>query len=274
MKDSLFNVGGKLSKPANTLIEKVSGAVGMLYEPTHIRRIAKAEADAALIAANPGVGTSSLRRRAFRRWIAQEERQQTNMESVLEKTIPKLATGAAPDAVEDDWIVAFFEKARMVPDEQIQELWSRILAGQANAPGSFSRQTVNILADLDRRSAFLFRQLCRFCVRIHADIVPFVHLGPHSDVYLPHGIDDRSLRTLASLNLVHFASDVIGLNAHFEPRTRVIYHDEYFILESATRLSIGSVLLSRTGEELYPVSRPIPIPGFLRFVQRCVTEKR
>lgn len=273
--DSLFNVGGKLSKPANTLIEKVSGAVGMLYEPTHIRRIARAEADAALIAASPGVEMSSLRRRALRRWIAQEERQQTNMESVLEKTIPKLDAGAAPDAVEDDWIVAFFEKASMVSDEQLQELWSRILAGQANAPGSFSRQTVNILADLDRRSAFLFKQLCRFCVRIHGDIVPFVHLGPHSGVYRPHGIDERSIRTLASLNLVHYASDVIELSAFFEPRTRVVYHGEYFTLEFATRLSIGCVQLSRAGEELYPVSTPHPIPGFLSFVQRCVaSEKR
>ena len=39
---------GKLSKPADTLIKKVSGAIGGVFEPWQIKRIAKAEAEANL----------------------------------------------------------------------------------------------------------------------------------------------------------------------------------------------------------------------------------
>jgi hypothetical protein len=40
---------GDLAKPADTLIKKVSDAVGGIFQPFQIKRIAKAEAEAALI---------------------------------------------------------------------------------------------------------------------------------------------------------------------------------------------------------------------------------
>jgi hypothetical protein len=33
---------GDISKPATTLIEKISNAAGIIYLPTHIKRVAKA----------------------------------------------------------------------------------------------------------------------------------------------------------------------------------------------------------------------------------------
>ena len=37
---------GDISKPATVLIEKISGAVGVLYEPRRIKKKAEAEAEA------------------------------------------------------------------------------------------------------------------------------------------------------------------------------------------------------------------------------------
>ena len=48
---SLINPGG-LTKPVTVLIEKISNAVGTLWEPKQIRRVAQAEADAAMILAS------------------------------------------------------------------------------------------------------------------------------------------------------------------------------------------------------------------------------
>jgi hypothetical protein len=42
---------GKLSEPATKLIDTVANAVGVTYEPTRVRRKAKAEADATIIIA-------------------------------------------------------------------------------------------------------------------------------------------------------------------------------------------------------------------------------
>jgi hypothetical protein len=46
----LINIDlGGLSKPATLLIEKISVAVGTIFQPYQIKRIAQAEADAARI---------------------------------------------------------------------------------------------------------------------------------------------------------------------------------------------------------------------------------
>ena len=51
---SLVNLG-KLSKPADTLIKKVSSAVGGMFEPWQIKRVAKAQAEADLIKAQSDI---------------------------------------------------------------------------------------------------------------------------------------------------------------------------------------------------------------------------
>jgi len=46
--NSVLNLG-EISKPANTLINKISEAVGGVFMPFQIIRVAKAEAEAAII---------------------------------------------------------------------------------------------------------------------------------------------------------------------------------------------------------------------------------
>ena len=41
------------------------------------------------------------------------------------------------NAIEDDWIIKFFDKNRLVTDEDVQDLWASILAGEANSAGSY-----------------------------------------------------------------------------------------------------------------------------------------
>ncbi len=58
----LINLGD-LSKPATVLVEKVCNAVGIVYEPTRIRRKAHAEADAQQILAAGQMEADALQRR-------------------------------------------------------------------------------------------------------------------------------------------------------------------------------------------------------------------
>ena len=67
----------------------------------------------------------------------------------------------------------FFEKSRIVSDNEMQELWSRVLAGEANDPGTYSKRTVNFLSDLDKGEAALFTKLCGF-VWLMGNLVPLV----------------------------------------------------------------------------------------------------
>ena len=185
-KETSISLVGKLSKPANTLIEKISNAVGILFQPRQIRRIAKAKADAALVEVKSEIEITDLHRRAARRWIEEEAQHQKNMEDVTAKALPQLNENANPGAIEDDWLVNFFDKSRIVSDNEMQDLWSRVLAGEANAPGTYSRRTVNFLSDLDKAEADLFTKLFGFVWKIPF-LAPLVFDGK-AEIYNRHGL--------------------------------------------------------------------------------------
>ena len=152
-KGSLVNIDfGSLSEPATVLIEKISDAVGGIAKPGQITRVAKAEADAEVIKARARIEISEMEERALQRMVREEGQRQENMESITAKAIPHLKDDAKPDEIEKDWITNFFDKCRLISDQEMQTLWANILAGQANAPGSFSKRTIEIVAALDKRT--------------------------------------------------------------------------------------------------------------------------
>ncbi len=159
---SLVNIG-ELSRPATVLIEKISDAIGGVFQPWQIRRVAEAEADAEKIKAVTQIEITNLHHRALQRFIIEEAKKQNNIESITAKALPLLEEKAQPQNVEDDWITNFFDRCRLISDEEMQMLWSKLLAGEANSPGKYSKRTVNLLASLDKTEAHLFTQLCTFC---------------------------------------------------------------------------------------------------------------
>ena len=193
-----------LSEPATTLIKKVSNAAGVLFEPRQVRRIAKAKADAAFLNAKTQIRITDLHRRAARRWIEEEAQHQENMEELTARAVPELTEGADPGAMDNDWIANFFGKSRIVSDSEMQQLWARILAGEANSPGSYSKRTVNLLADLDKVDTTLFSALCGFNWTLGV-LVPLV-FDPKASVYMNHGINFEALKHLDSAGLVQFDS--------------------------------------------------------------------
>ena len=89
--------------------------------------------------------------------------------------------------MEDDWVTNFFDKSRIVSDEEMQSIWAKVLAGEANAPGSYSKRTVNLLGDLDTRDAELFQSLCRFGWFV-GEFTPLV-FDPQATIYSDLGIE-------------------------------------------------------------------------------------
>ena len=97
------------------------------------------------------------------------------MESITEKAIPQLNDSSNPQNMEDDWITNFFDKCRIVSDEEMQLLWAKVLAGEANSPGTYSKRTVNSLGSLDKRDAQLFTNFCSFVMIIKGEPTPLIY---------------------------------------------------------------------------------------------------
>lgn len=296
---------GDLSKPATVLIEKISAAVGALFQPYQVVNLAKAEAEAEQIRAESRIEVGDLERRAVHRWLREEAKRQKNMESITSLALPQLREDSKPEILGDDWISHFFEKSRLISDEGMQRLWSAVLAGEANAPGAFSKSTLNVLAALDKSDAELFTRLCWFAWQIEGfqkamlkggdttkrelHLVPVVFGSPggawYSEIYTRCGINYSSLNHLRTLGLVYFDAD--GFWWHPLPQTTTVFyfgrplevHFErmnYPMAPKADEYSIpvGHALLSRAGQELAELCHPEAVDGFFEYVTTCWKNSR
>ncbi len=268
MSDNPLVNFGDLSKPATILIEKISAAVGGIFKPGQIVRVAKAEAEASRIQAESQIQVTDLHRRAMHRFLEEEAKKQLNIEAITQKALPLIEDKSVPQNVADDWITNFFDKSRIVSDGDMQELWSRVLAGEANAPGAFAKRTVNLLADLDKVDAQLFTNLCGFGWQI-GDVVPLV-FDVQGELYNRSGINFNTLAHLESLGLIQFGELTGFQRLKFQKITTVLYYGRptslTFPHEKDNALPIGQVLLTRAGQQLAPVCGSTSVEGFYEFV--------
>ena len=265
---SLVNLG-KLSKPADTLIKKVSSAVGGIFEPWQIKRVAKAKAEASLIKAKSELEITDLHRRAMHRFVEEEANRQENMEAITEKAIPQLEDGSDPSRMEDDWVTNFFDKSRIVSDSDMQELWARVLAGEANSPGTYSKRTVNFLGDLDKKDAELFSALCSFGWFV-GNFTPLV-FDSRASIYNEKNLNFSTLTHLDSIGLVQFNNFTEFSRTGLPKTFTVSYCGEPLTLtmpnEKDNKLSIGRVLLTQVGFELASVCQAPNVEGFFAYVK-------
>lgn len=259
---------GELTKPATVLIEKISDAVGGIFKPHQIVRVAKAEVAAEQIRAQSQIHVTELQRRAMYRFFEEEGKRQSNIEDITRKALPLLEEKSSPQNVEDDWITNFFDKCRIVSDEQMQTLWSKVLAGEANSPGAFSRRTVNLMADLDKGDAELFTHLCGF-VWVIGNIVPLV-FDVQADIYNRLELTFNSLSHLETLGFIQFENIAGFKRLGLPKKTTAFYYQRpvelTFPNDADNALALGSVLLTRAGHELAPVCGSAPVDGFFDYV--------
>jgi len=269
---SLINFG-EISKPATVLIEKISDALGGYFKPYQIKRVASAEAEAEIIKAQTQIDITDLQQRAFIRFIGEEAMKQQNIEQITEKAIIQLTTDSIPEAIEDDWITNYFDKCRIVSDEEMQLLWSKVLSGEANQPGKYSKRTVNYLSSLDKTDATLFCKLCSFGC-FFEEILPIIHY--RDEFYKQNDISFDLLRHLNDIGLISF-NWVTGFSKIGLPKQIVISYygtplNIKFTKETDNVLKIGNILLTQTGEQLAGICNSEPIPGFMDYLRDKLTK--
>jgi len=266
--NSLLNLGD-LAKPASTLIEKISDAIGGIFKPYQIRRVAQAEAEAEKIRAAAQIEITDLQRRAMLRFFAEEAKKQNNIESITSKALPQVTEEAMPDHVEDDWITNFFDKCRLISDEEMQILWAKILAGEANSPGKYSKRTVDLLASLDKIDAVLFAKLCSFSFYI-AEVTPLIYDINHS-IYTDHGIDFTAISHLESIGLIHCEHLAGYVRQGLGQKGFVHYFGNKVWIEfkkpEDNELQLGHVMLTKTGQQLAPICGAQPRDGFVDYIK-------
>ncbi|MGD0709198.1 MAG: DUF2806 domain-containing protein [Anaerolineaceae bacterium] len=260
-----------LPKVAINLIDKCSDAIGGIAKPAQIRRVARAEADAAKIKTLSNIENDKLIKRAQDRLLLEEANKQKNIEEIIKKATPQLQQNAQPQNMDNDWITHFFEKGKLISDDEMQLLWSRVLAGEANSPGTYSKRTVNFLETINRNEAALFQTLCCYSWSLGENNVPLMY-DHNAEIYKKNGITFGTLKHFEEIGLLSFSDFAFNgfVLQNFPKNIVCSYFEEMinieFPNEKDNHLEVGHVKLSQIGQELAPICDIKPIPGFFDYV--------
>ena len=61
-----------------------------------------------------------------------------------------------------DWFIRFYEAVGNISNQEMQEKWAKILAGEISKPASFSLSTIDALKNMGQKDAILFEKICNF----------------------------------------------------------------------------------------------------------------
>jgi len=269
-KLSLISVGD-WSKPANTLVEKISDAIGGIAKPWQIKRVAEAEAIADRIQTTADIERAERLQRAAIRFLAEETKKQENIESIISKALPEVSEQAKPEQVEDDWIANFFDKCRLISDDDMQKLWAKLLSGEANSPGRFSKRTINLVASLDKSDARMFSTLCSFTCCVGQQLVPVI-FDYTNQIYSKSGIDYSFLAHLESIGLIRFnyAPKHVYTIDGLEQEIVIDYFGQNVFIRfdspNANEFAVGQVLFTQAGEQLSSICGAKRQDGFFEYL--------
>ena len=262
-----------LSVPLTKLIETTAAGIGKLYEPTHIRRMAKARAEeinliSEAIWQNPelpvkyedgkivldGTDCTELARRAQERFLFQEFKKQNNLDHIVAKAAKTLDETPSVDArkVDDDWISHFFDAAAHVSNEEMQQLWGKLLAGEITTGGSFSIRTIELLRAFSKNDAELLSKVANLF--LHIDDSCFI--TSDGSIYNKYGISYDDLLELSALGMIQIHPfQYIESSLEKNETTTIQCHNDYLIIANTgdenIRLRLDCYFITKPAKELY-----------------------
>ncbi|MFC1895464.1 DUF2806 domain-containing protein [Thermodesulfobacteriota bacterium] len=258
----------KLAEPATQLIKAVRSALGILYEPTRIRRMAKALVDAERTMAEGRSEIKDIESRAMRRLLTQEVRHQENIEIITKLALKSLPDKVSDNLVDQDWVHQFFDYCKDVSNEQMQSLWAKLLAGEVVKPGTFSRRTLRVVKDLDKEEAQLFTKLCTFVWQVDDETTLWpIFLGFQEDLLRKAELDFMDLIDLDTAGLIKH--DQAGYSTIDIKEIKLSYFGRKHKLKvkgTKSHIIYGDVALTVEGSMLAPISGATPSEEYRSFI--------
>jgi hypothetical protein len=233
-----------LGKAAAAILSSVEKLLGAAFRPFQIRREGRATADAeayrivTLAEANVRAGAvaaegdADLAERARARVVSEIVREQRNIESIVGEalTLPPPNGGDDIDRpkIEDDWMSLFLNTCKRFGDQEIQALFSRILAFQANH-GGMSPMLVESMKYLDHEMSDFLQRSSKTMLKLH-----------HTPAYFFPG-QMKLLRKLKQANFL-FMDNATDITINLDP---------FIVTVSDVDGDLTFLELTYIGEELY-----------------------
>ena len=235
---------GGLGKGLEHVAQLVSDATGATARGKRLN--AEADRDVKLIKAQTSRDIATIEE-------GLAEYRQGNLIAIAEKATPLLEDLPDPKIEDPDWIALWLEKAQNTSDEDLQQWWARILAGEAQSQGSFSKWALNAVACMSKDDIEAFAKLAQ-CVWA---------FGPsllHREVV--YWESSRKIVPLAEYVLQRtglstgFGSPLLGYMDVQHRQAYIQYFDEKYAMRFPESLEVprgSTISLTLLGKELLPL---------------------
>lgn len=272
--NSLIKIDGK---PVEKLIDVVSNAVGILFEPWQIVRKAKAEAKSESIIAVERAKTKALidgdiekaesLERINERLVNKEIRRQNNIENVVYAagSVLEADNSVSEKPVNQDWATRFFDIVQDVSDNEMQNLWGQILAGEIKQPQSYSLRTLEILRNMTKEDAETFQKVAQFALR-QGDSFLFTS----DNVLEKFGVSYSNIAKLIEIGLLQpgdFVTRSYSTINSSDNKFGIIYGDLIIIINQkadAPKISISIRQFTTPGNELVKLINITPNINYIK----------
>lgn len=179
-----------------------------------------------------------------------------NCKTIFEEAKNKFEKSADVSKLDTDWTAMFFDKAKLVSKEDMQIIWSNILAQEVNTPGCINPSLLHTLSIMTYKQAEFFCNIARFCFKSYkSDTVnPLIFYSTNVVAYKDSDIDDKKLRELHRLGLIEYSPQsefIFDNKVVFTTGTKVItvYGDP----NNQNKIKAGNVIFTNDGQTLYSI---------------------
>lgn len=151
--------------------------------------------------------TNSVEIRSLQTLIAREVKKQVNIESIIVKArdFIKEKESVSDEPVDQDWATRYFNIAQDISDEQMQNLWAKILSDEIEKPKSYSLRTLEVVKNLSRDEAELINRFCKLAFLGEEGVFLLGNVNMLDKL----GIDGSDIIKLKELNIAEFSAPSI-----------------------------------------------------------------
>lgn len=179
----------------------------------------------------------------------------------------------AKEPLSDDWMAFFKGKVDALGTDDVRVLFSKVLAGEVRQPGSFSKKTLSVLAELDQPTAQLFERFCNMTA-VLADADFRIIEPPDGDGLEELGFPFSAIAALADAGLTG-SEPSYGSESDFKQASFEIAGTKFNLTaEGRTEdLELHGPSLSTSGRQLRSIVALKPDPAYIDKLTKALADK-
>lgn len=161
---------------------------------------------------------------------------------------------------EFDWLIRYYEAVGNISDDNMQDLWAKILAGEINAPSSYSLKTIDILKNMRKCDVELFTHICKHSFELNDHKLFLPNYKGYMDAV---GIEYSDVMKLSEIGLI-FDNAMLRMEFELPEEPAILSVNRELILtmcSSETKSKDGSIFqfpFTQVGIELATLVGDMP----------------